>query len=73
MDPMDLARAVLDGVRENRPYIIGHPEFVEEMEELHRELMACIRHDLPVHPGRLEMEAGRRNTVRRLKSQMGSW
>ena len=73
MDPMDLGRAVLDAVRENRPYIIGHPEFVEEMEELHRELMACIRHDLPVDPGRLEMEAGRRDTVRRLKGQMGSW
>lgn len=73
MDPMDLASAVLDAVRENRPYIIGHPEFVEEMEELHQELMACIRHDLPVHPGRLEMEAGRRDTVRSLKAQMGPW
>lgn len=73
MDPLELARAVLDGVRENKPYIIGHPEFAEEMEEQHRELMAAIRSDLPVHPGRLEMEAGRRDMVRSIKSQMLAW
>lgn len=73
MDPLDLAGAVLDAVRDNKPYIIGHPEFVEEMEEQHRELMAAIRNDLPVHPGRLEMEAGRRELIRNIKSQMMAW
>lgn len=73
MDPMDLAGAVLDAVRDNRPYIIGHPEFVDEMEELHRDLMAAVRQDLPMNPLREEFEHGRRDLIRDIKAQMQAW
>jgi NAD(P)-dependent dehydrogenase (short-subunit alcohol dehydrogenase family) len=73
MDPMDLAGAVLDAVRANQPYIIGHPEFVEEMEELHRDLMAAVRHDLPADQRRVTFEHGRRDMIREIKSQMLPW
>lgn len=73
MDPMDLAGAVLDAVRSNQPYIIGHREFVEEMEDQHRELMAAIRTDLPMNPLREKFEHGRRDLIRQTKSQMSAW
>lgn len=73
MDPMDLAGAVLDGIIRNDAYILAHPEFRDEIEEQHRELMAAIRDDLPAHPGRLEMEAGRRQHIAELKAEMKPW
>jgi len=73
MDPMDLAGAVLDAIRSNSPYILAHPEFREEIEDLHQELMAAIRDDLPAHPGRLEMEAGRRQHIAELKAEIKAW
>ena len=73
MDPMDLACAVLDAVRENRAHIIGHAEFADELEDLHRELMASIRRDLPMAPERAEFEAGRRRSIDEIKAQMEAW
>jgi len=73
MDPMDLAGAVLEAVRENRAHIIGHPEFVDELESLHRELMASIRHDLPMDPRRAEFEAVRRQSIDEIKAQIEPW
>jgi len=70
MDPMDLAGAVLDAVRENRAHIIAHPEFADELDELHLELMAAIRRDLPMHPKRAEFEMDRRNLIRSMKDRM---
>ena len=63
MDPLDLGRAVLDAVRRNDPYIIAHAEFVDEMRELHDELMASVRTDMPMDPRRAEFESGRRAMV----------
>ena len=73
MDPLDLGGAVLDAIRENQPYIIAHPEFAEEMEDLHRELMASIRRDMPFDPRRAEFEGVRRDHIRDLKSRMAPW
>ncbi len=73
MDPMDLAGAVLDAIRKNEAYIIGHPEFREEMQDLHDELMAAIRDDLPMDPRRVEFEAGRRQGIAEIKAAMKSW
>ena len=70
MEPMDLAGAVLDAVRQNRAHIIGHPEFADELDELHYELMAAIRRDLPMHPKRAEFEMQRRNLIRGIKDRM---
>lgn len=68
MDPLDLGRAVLDAVRRNEPYIIAHPEFVEEMHELHDELLAAVRTDMPIDPRRVEFEGTRRAMVAELKA-----
>jgi NAD(P)-dependent dehydrogenase (short-subunit alcohol dehydrogenase family) len=73
MDPMDLARAVLDAVRNNDAHILAHAEFADELQSLHKELMSAIRTDMPVHPGRVEMEVGRRKTIDDLKAQMKAW
>jgi len=73
MDPMDLAGAVLDAIRNNDAYIIGHAEFVDELEEQHRELKAAIRRDLPMDPRRAEFENGRRQSIRQIKDQMQAW
>jgi NADP-dependent 3-hydroxy acid dehydrogenase YdfG len=73
MEPMDLAGAVLNAVRENKAHIIGHPEFTGELDELHAELMGSIRHDLPMHPGRAEFEQGRHDLIRSIKSEMEAW
>lgn len=73
MDPMDLARAVLDAVRNNDAYIIGHPEFVDELESLHRELMASVRRDLPMSPQRAAFEHGRWQQIKAIKAQMKPW
>ncbi|WP_404710461.1 SDR family oxidoreductase [Sphingomonas sp. MMS24-J13] len=71
MDPLDLGRAVLDAVRDNKPFIIAHPEFREEMKELHDELMDAIRDDLPMDPRRAEFEMTRRNFITELKRNAG--
>jgi NAD(P)-dependent dehydrogenase (short-subunit alcohol dehydrogenase family) len=73
MDPMDLAGAVLDAVRANKAHIIGHPEFADELEALHRELMDSIRTDLPMDRRRAEFEAGRRQSIDDIKAQMEAW
>lgn len=73
MDPMDLARAVLDAVRNNEAYILGHAEFIDEVKSLHRDLESAFRTDLPMHPGRAEFEAERRRTIEDIKSQMDKW
>jgi NADP-dependent 3-hydroxy acid dehydrogenase YdfG len=70
MDPLDLAGAVLDAVRTNKAHIIGHPEFADELDELHLELMSAIRRDLPMHPKRAEFENERRTLIRSMKDQM---
>ncbi len=73
MDPMDLAGAVLDAIRQNEAYIIGHPEFREEMQGQHDELMASIRDDLPMDPRRAEFEGGRRDLIKDIKAAMEPW
>ncbi len=73
MDPYDLGAAVLDAVRENQPYIIAHKEFTDEIEDLHQELMAAIRSDMPYDSRRGDLEAGRRAHVAALKAKMEAW
>ncbi|OJW64095.1 MAG: hypothetical protein BGO57_03660 [Sphingomonadales bacterium 63-6] len=73
MDPYDLGRAVLDAVRQNKPYIIAHKEFAEEMDDLHREMMDTIRTDMPYDSRRGDLEASRREHIRALKARMEAW
>lgn len=73
MDPYDLGGAVLDAVRENRPYIIAHKEFADEMDDLHREMMDAVRTDMPYDSRRGDLEGMRREHIRALKARMEPW
>jgi NAD(P)-dependent dehydrogenase (short-subunit alcohol dehydrogenase family) len=42
MEPIWVARAAVDGLRENRPYIFSHPNCREALERRHSAMMACI-------------------------------
>ncbi len=42
MDPEEVGRKTLEGMIENRLYIMTHPEFAEELQSLSNELMAAL-------------------------------
>ena len=50
MEPDTIGARILDGVRENRANIFTHPDHKDELEELHREIMADYR-DYPPDTG----------------------
>lgn len=63
MEPDVIGARILDGVRENRANIFTHPDHKDELEELHREIMADYR-DYPPDAGaeqRLAFETMRRD------------
>jgi short-subunit dehydrogenase len=63
MEPDTIGARILDGVRENRANIFTHPDHKDELEELHREIMADYR-DYPHDAGyeqRAAFEAMRRD------------
>jgi NAD(P)-dependent dehydrogenase (short-subunit alcohol dehydrogenase family) len=47
MEPDVIGTRILEGVRENRANIFTHPDHKEELEELHREIMADYRDYAP--------------------------
>ena len=59
MDPVEVGRKVLAGVRANSLYIFPHPEFKEELREIFEEALEAIP-DEPCPPERLGFEEGRR-------------
>lgn len=59
MDPLEVAEAVLQGVRENRLYIFSHPEFRDELREICEEMVAAMPDKVP-DPARLAIEEMRR-------------
>ena len=60
MDPLELAATVIAGIRENRPYILPHGEFHDEVKLLHDNIAAGFPVDQDVPPARLAFEEGRR-------------
>jgi len=64
MEPDVIGARILEGVRENRANIFTHPDHKEELEELHREIMADYR-DYPPDAGweqRIAFEKMRRES-----------
>lgn len=72
MDPAVLAACVVDAVRADDAYVIAHAEFVDELDALHAEVLAAVRHDVPVAPGRLAVEERRRALVDEVKSSIAT-
>jgi NAD(P)-dependent dehydrogenase (short-subunit alcohol dehydrogenase family) len=60
MDPRDVGEMVVDGITENRGYILTHSEFRDELAEHFDEILAACPAPQQIHPGRLMLEDARR-------------
>lgn len=68
MDPMELGARVVEGIRNNAPYILTHLEFREEVREMYELLDAAFPRDQIVPPGRKAFEEQRQAMVRQLRA-----
>jgi NAD(P)-dependent dehydrogenase (short-subunit alcohol dehydrogenase family) len=59
MDPLEVGEKAVRGIERGWLYILTHAEFGEELEEIHREIIAAVP-DEQVPLARLEMERARR-------------
>jgi short-subunit dehydrogenase len=64
MDPVELGAKVIEGIRNNSPYIITHAEFRDEIHEIYQMLDSAIPKDQEVPPARKAFEDFRRRIVR---------
>jgi NAD(P)-dependent dehydrogenase (short-subunit alcohol dehydrogenase family) len=60
MDPIEVGRAVVRGIRENLPYILSHGEFREEVQTLFDQIVSAFPTDQAVPEARAVFERGRR-------------
>lgn len=60
MDPLELGRFVLDGIRRNDAHIFAGMEFRDELAERFAQILADFSADREVEPARLAAEEGRR-------------
>jgi NAD(P)-dependent dehydrogenase (short-subunit alcohol dehydrogenase family) len=60
MDPIEVGRAVVRGIRENLPYILSHGEFRDEIQSLFNEIIEAFPTDQAVPQARAAFERGRR-------------
>ncbi len=67
MDPLEVGRAVVRGIRANAPYIFTHAEFADEFRSLFDELLSAIPADQRVPADRAAFERGRRELCDRLR------
>jgi len=65
IDPRDTGAAVVEAIRENRFYIFTNREFLQEVQQRHREIEEAFPPDEPT-PGRLKFELTRAEMVRQL-------
>jgi NAD(P)-dependent dehydrogenase (short-subunit alcohol dehydrogenase family) len=63
MDPFDVGRAALEGIRRNDLYIFPHAEFRDELRGVFDEILAALPGRAP-DPARMAMEEGRRQRRR---------
>jgi len=61
MDPLEVGRAVVRGIRDNAPYIFTHAEFADEFRSLFDALVDAVPRDQAVPPDRAEFERTRRD------------
>jgi NAD(P)-dependent dehydrogenase (short-subunit alcohol dehydrogenase family) len=59
MDPLEVGEKTLTGMIENRAVIFTHPEFAEDLTEIHQASIAALPQE-QAPPGRLEIERLRR-------------
>jgi len=60
MDPVEVGRAVVRGIRDNLPYILTHGEFRDEVRALFDEIVEAFPVDQAVPEARAAFERGRR-------------
>jgi NAD(P)-dependent dehydrogenase (short-subunit alcohol dehydrogenase family) len=68
MDPVELGAHVVEGIRNNAPYILTHMEFRNEVQELHQMLDTAFPRNQQVPPGRGGFEDNRRAMVNQLRA-----
>ena len=61
MDPIEVGRAVVSGIRQNLPYILTHGEFRDEIRTLFDEIVGAFPTDQAVPAARAAFERGRRD------------
>ena len=65
IDPYDTGKAVVEAIKANRFYIFTNREFLEEVQQRHREIEDAFPSDEPT-PGRVKFEQMRAEMVRNL-------
>jgi len=68
MDPVELGARVIEGIRNNEPYIVTHAEFRDEVRELYEMLDAAFPRHQEVPAGRQAFEDQRREMIRELRA-----
>ena len=68
MDPVELGARVVEGIRNNAPYILTHMEFREEVRDLYGMLDSAFPRNQDVPPGRGGFEDHRRAIVNQLRA-----
>ena len=68
MDPVELGARVVEGIRNNAPYILTHIEFREEVRDLYGMLDSAFPRSQDVPPGRGGFEDHRRAMVNQLRA-----
>jgi len=68
MDPLELGGYVVEGIRNNAPYILTHSEFRDEVRGLYEMLDAAFPRDQQVPPGRSGFEDHRRGILEGLRA-----
>jgi NAD(P)-dependent dehydrogenase (short-subunit alcohol dehydrogenase family) len=68
MDPVELGAMVVEGIRNNAPYILTHEEFRDEVREMYAMLDAAFPRNQQVPADRRAFEDNRRSIVARLRA-----
>lgn len=68
MDPLELGARVVEGIRNNAPYILTHEEFRDEVRELYTMLDAAFPRNQQVPAGRKAFEVQRQAMVSQLRA-----
>ena len=68
MDPVELGAYVVEGIRNNAPYILTHSEFRDEVRGLCGMLDGAFPRGQQVPPGRSSFEEHRRDIVKQLRA-----
>jgi NAD(P)-dependent dehydrogenase (short-subunit alcohol dehydrogenase family) len=68
MDPIELGEYVVEGIRNNAPYILTHAECRDEIGELYRMLDEAFPKDQQVPPERRAFEDHRRELISKLRA-----